>query len=425
MSQPLSKTQKRRQRLLASKTSVADENEFIQSMILDAQAQAAALNTSSNGLNNSSHNANQPLFTKADESLLSKIEHDRQLNMQTNAPADTQTNAPADIQTNAQTGALSSAATTSTASTTVPTNNTTASAAAAGATHELLPPTVLVTEEDIINKANFMWKEVKDVVKKDATFKTLEDKKKIDFFRKNMGYASFMDDHPIITRYMICMGQYKTSAFKRYLDKVKKTVHPPVDKREKGYMEDQWIRRQADYVQYLWESYQRGHYNNAEKKWVWQNAYQNLRGEFDDFRDMHKDIEARVEEEKSVLAAQNARELLERLKTGSQQLSAEEELVLLRELQNIIIKRKYATTLEELVAKVKLVPSCSSGTGQGPEHEAPKITMIETVDPERMHEIDDKYKEEKYRGVRLDVNGNPMQHLESVSEETVLEEPVS
>jgi len=39
------------------------------------------------------------------------------------------------------------------------------------------------------------------------------------------------------------------------------------------------------------------------------------------------------------------------------------------------------------------------GQGKGPEQPPPKITMIETVEVERMNEIDDKYKPEELRGM--------------------------
>ena len=75
------------------------------------------------------------------------------------------------------------------------------------------------------------------------------------------------------------------------LDKIRMVMHPPPDKREKNYMEDQWIRRQADYVRFLWEAYQKGHFNNAEAKFIWEDSYTKLKGEFDDFRNIYKQVE--------------------------------------------------------------------------------------------------------------------------------------
>lgn len=362
MSASLTKSQRRRLKLQMEREKQAEEDKFLDGMIQEVKTLAGEVKEPLDAVP-------EETFIKPDPELLAAVDsmHEKLLN------ADQKTEPTADGKAKP--------------------------AADEKPTHVVTAPTVLVTEQDIINKANFMWSEVKTVAKNDETFKKMKDKEKIEFFRTNMGYASFMDDHPIVTRYMICMGQYKPAAFKKYLEKIKRVKHPDVDKRDKGYMEDQWIRRQADYVQYLWECYQKRHFNNAERQWVWQNTYKSLRGEFDDFRNMHKDIETKVEEEKSVLAAKNARDLLERLKTGTQKLSPQEEELLLHELQTLLLKRRFSSVLEQLLQKVEPKEPTATGIGTGPDDNQPKITMIETVDAERMGEIDDKYKDPKYRGL--------------------------
>jgi hypothetical protein len=199
---------------------------------------------------------------------------------------------------------------------------------------------------------------------------------------------------------MICKGQYSAKAFERMLVKVERTVHPPPEKRAKGYMEEQWVMRQADYVQYLWESYQKRHYNNAERQWVWKSAYDTLKKEFDDFRNMHKDIEERVKVEKKTLAGQNARELLARIAAGDNTISEEEVNKLLSELSRVL-EEKNNPKEEKKTAEDEFT-----------SQKEPKILMIETVDVDRMNEIDDKYKPKELRG------------MEPVLEEEVLEEDV-
>jgi hypothetical protein len=252
----------------------------------------------------------------------------------------------------------------------------------------------MLSVDDIVQKAEYMYKTYKDYIKSHPEFKNEPDKRKLEFFRTRMNFDTFMNEFPIVSRYMICMGQYKTKAFRRFLDKVKRNQKnlPPPDKREKGFMEDLWVRNQADYVQYLWESYQKRHYNNAERQWIWQETYERLKGEFDDFRDMHKDIEERIKIEKKQLAAKNTRELLERIKTGKQNLTDDEEKFLLYELQNIAFKKMFSNTLKELLAITRKIEHTSEGTGTNTEKQQQKITMIETVDNNRMTEIDDKYK---------------------------------
>jgi hypothetical protein len=244
-----------------------------------------------------------------------------------------------------------------------------------------------VPRQKVIDKANEIWNALKAHARDHHEFKSLKDQDKLDLFRNKFGCAMFMDEFPIVSRYMLCYGQYSAKAFDRMLRKIENVVHPPVDKREKNYMEDQWVQRQADYVQFLWESYQKRHQNLAEKQFIWKEAYDRLKKEFDDFRDMHKEIEERVKVEKKTLAGQNARELLERISNNSSSLSAEEQELLLQQLKEVF--------------ENKMNPN------KPPEEEPedltkstePKILMIESVDNERMNEIDDKYKPAELRGM--------------------------
>jgi hypothetical protein len=260
---------------------------------------------------------------------------------------------------------------------------------------------IKITRGQIISKVNQLWTDFKNYVTNHEEFKTLEDKAKLDIFRNKLGYAQFMDEFPIVSRYIVCVGQFNKKAFQRFLDKCEKTVHPPEQQRVKGYNEDQWIRRQADYVQYLWESYQKSHYSTVERNSIWEEAYKRLKGEFDDFRNMHKEIEEKVNEEKEVIKSKNARELIERVLNSNQKLDIDEEEYLIKELEKLVIKKKYSLTMKQLKDKVVETPHCYEAKGTGPENDQ-KITMIETVDVNRMHEIDDKYKPEELRGMIVD-----------------------
>jgi len=267
------------------------------------------------------------------------------------------------------------------------------------------PANPIITREHVISKAGEMWKIHKEFVKKEPDFKKLTDKEQLDIFRTKLGFGPFMDEFPIVSRYLICTGQYSSVAFNRMLQKTEAMQHPEPSERPKGYMEDQWIRRQADYVQYLWETYQKGHYDNAQRKYVWAEAYKRLRGEFDDFRNMHKDIEERVKEEKKELAVKNTREFLERVASGTQKLSRQEEEYLLYQLQNITYKKMFGNVLKELLVKAKFVEPVHEAMGAGPEN-IPKITMIETVDVNRMGEVDEQYKPAALRGMEPVIEGD-------------------
>lgn len=248
------------------------------------------------------------------------------------------------------------------------------------------------TADELVKMAEEMWKTLKEHVKNNPDFVNKDDKQKLEYFRENLNYRDFMTEYPITTRYMICMGQYSSKAFRRMLDKIKSVQHPPADKREKGYMEDQWVRRQADYIRYLWESYQKHHYDHAEAAMVWEDAYTKLKGEFDDFRNKHKESETIVKEEKEKFKADNAKDLFLRLKSGTQSLDERESVALYEALKDKLYAKRHSNTLKELLQKRQQIAPMSEGVGVGlPEpvvdKDKPTVRMIETVDASRLAEI--------------------------------------
>lgn len=266
-------------------------------------------------------------------------------------------------------------------------------------------PRKTITEKDLqsinvsISKANELWAVVKKTVKENPDFVKLEDNKKLEYFRRN--YAELMENLPIVCRYMICCGQYSAKALERMLRKILNIDYLPASEQPKGYMEDQWIQRQADYVQYMFDDYNRGkHREPAERVWAWQKTYELLKGEFNDFRNMHKEIEEKIEEEKKELSGRNFRELAERLATGKQKLSEEKEQYIKENLVKSIAKKLYSQVMDELLDSYEPIEPLSQhmAWGTGSEKEKPKMTMIETVDTENLHRIPDKYKPSELRG---------------------------
>lgn len=236
-----------------------------------------------------------------------------------------------------------------------------------------------LTVDEVVKKMDHMWSVVKKHIKETPDFKELDDKKKLDLFRTHFEFRAEMEEFPIVTKYMICLGQYRSKAFRRMLVKTRNMVHPPPEKRPPRYMEDQWICRSTDYVVYLWEEYQKGPWNTAERNWVYKQTYESLKGEFDDFRDMHTDIEKKVQEEKKMLAGKNVRDLLNRLKTGKQSIMPEEEAFLRRELGTALVKHNYKIVLSDLKkARPETEPACAGhGKGEEVDERRKKITVIE------------------------------------------------
>ena len=245
----------------------------------------------------------------------------------------------------------------------------------------------------LLKNGSQLFKLYKDIIKKDKEFIKLGDQEKLDRFR-NID-KTFMEEFPIVGRYMVCTGNYSTKAFKRFLLKIRNVVHPPPEKRGKGYMEDQWVRRQCDYVRYLWEESQNGHYNNAEAKYVWNETYTLLTKEFNDFRDKFKTVEEKVKEDKVKYNISRTRELLERIADGKQSLNIEDSNDLLDMCKVALQKKRYQDMLADLMSKTDLIPPVCVGIGEGPGENVkmPTIKMIEHVDESRMHEIPSEFKE--------------------------------
>lgn len=276
----------------------------------------------------------------------------------------------------------------------------------------------------LAQKMDEMYDKLKKLIKVNPAFMDFDDKAKLAHFRDGLKYAELMSDHPIVTRYLICMGQYSTKAFRKFLYKIKNTVIP-LD-RKKGHMEDEWIRRQSDYVKYLWESYQKKHYSTVDSARVWQETYDKLKGEFDDFRNLHKKAEETVKETKILNNGENLKELLQRLKTGKQHLSDVETAQLIAQLKDKLYNRRFKNCIEEL-AKRKPIEAMCEAMGKGkPDAEVenkdvPKITMIETVDAERYAECDDKYKKPTSRDKIIEEYNKEL-HSEVVAIDEVDEE---
>jgi len=237
-------------------------------------------------------------------------------------------------------------------------------------TKELDPQSKKEYMQTALSEAQRLWNTVKKK-SKDPAFIELPDKDKIESV--SLEFHAFHKEFPIVSRYLVCMGQYSTKAFKRYLIKVQNFKQP--EERDKGYMEDQWVRRQADYVRYLWESYQRGHYNNSEAQNVWQEAYQTLKKEFIDFKNMHDDIEKDLELEKKKNKNELIGELFKRLSSGDQSLEQHEMTELLEVMKIQLFQQRKEKLTKQIKELVPLVEASCEATGTvEPTPEAPLPT---------------------------------------------------
>ena len=206
--------------------------------------------------------------------------------------------------------------------------------------------------DDIVKIANNLWNDIKKRIKENPDFVKLSDAEKLNIYQ-NTEFKEFYNEMPIVGRYMICMGQYSTKALKRYLNKCKDVKHDP-QHRKPGYVEDQWVQRQADYVRYLWESYQKHHYDKKDSNAIWNHAYETLKKEFSDFKTLHKNIEEKLQVENKNNKESLVKEMLGRIANNEQSLDDETTKELLRLLQDKVYKQRKSLIMNDIKTKVPL-----------------------------------------------------------------------
>lgn len=202
------------------------------------------------------------------------------------------------------------------------------------------------TMEHDIQMGNKLWNDIKKRVKKDPAFIELNDKEKIEVYQKSE-FKDFYISYPIVCRYMICMGQFSTKAFKRFLKKCEAMAKAP-QQQKPGHNEEQWIMRQADYVRYLWESYQKQHFSISEAQNIWKHAYDTLKQEFKEFKDMHKEIEEKLKVDEKYNKSELVKELVQRVANEEQNLDENSTQKLLYNLQVKVKQQRRRNLLAQI-----------------------------------------------------------------------------
>ena len=157
------------------------------------------------------------------------------------------------------------------------------------------------------------------------------------------------------------MGQFSSKAFKRFLLKCKAME----SRKGKGSdsAEDAWVQRQADYVRYLWESYQRQHFSTTEAQNVWQHAYQTLIQEFKDFKEMHKEAEEKLKIDKTYNKSAMVKELLQRITNEEQSLDENTIKDLIKKLEEQVNVQRRKNLLTQINKDIETVPPTIVGRG--------------------------------------------------------------
>ena len=155
-----------------------------------------------------------------------------------------------------------------------------------------------VTQDDIVNEANVMWKYVKLKIKADYNG-WKEDGGAALMKEMQTRHREFCTSYPVVNRYMCMMGQYNTKAFKMWIMRIAK--HP-------WKTEDEYIEAQADYIAklYLANNPRASKTNVANVK---ANTYKLLMDEHKSFKSLAEETEKVVTKNEKLLSEKNADEL--------------------------------------------------------------------------------------------------------------------
>lgn len=217
------------------------------------------------------------------------------------------------------------------------------------------------TMEEIVKIAINIWKKTKEY-KLREDFQKMTNDEKIKFFKET--HKDFYTEFPIVSRYMLIHEQFSPKALKKMLKKVKFMNDHTPENRPKDWKEDEWVKRRADYVQFLWQAYHPRQRLEIAKR-VWTSTYHALKKEFTDFREKVDDVEKTVEENKKRYVAEKAKDILHEKRLN--QMSIKEKLKLYLLLENKKIRKMMRNVMFELRTTVSKVKATCSGVGTGKE----------------------------------------------------------
>jgi hypothetical protein len=209
-----------------------------------------------------------------------------------------------------------------------------------------------------IDNAYTIWNDIKNRVKTDEKFIDMKDNDKLEIYQNK--YKDFYSAYPIVCRYMVCLGQYSAKAFKKYLLKCKNITYTIEERKNREFISDQWVRRQADYIRFLWEAYQKQHYNEKEARGIWTHAYKTLNKEFIDFKSQEKKIENQLNDDKLKNKKELMKELISRISNDDQKIDNKSIANLLEILKDQSYKQNKKKTLNQIKTDVVKIQSYKS-----------------------------------------------------------------
>jgi hypothetical protein len=218
--------------------------------------------------------------------------------------------------------------------------------------------------DQCMETAENLWKDLKTRIQETPEFVKFSDDDKLKIYQNNK-FKDFYTSYPIVCRYAICMGQYSGKAFKKFLQKFK-IMQEKTRASNKETKMDEWIKCQASYIKFLYQSYSRKSNNEKESQMIWQQAYTALKKEFADFEKMHEEIEERLKKEEKYNKAEMLKELSYRITNEDQTLSKTSTTQLLNRLKIQVMKQRWNNMISQVKSDVERIQPVCIGRGKVP-----------------------------------------------------------
>jgi hypothetical protein len=242
------------------------------------------------------------------------------------------------------------------------------------------------SNEEVIKRAivvaGKMWIDVKRF-NRDEKFAKYSDKDKVAAVENlSPEYADFIKTYPIVAKYMIAGGRYSKDAFRKFVDRLINYKYLPKNEQPQGYMHDQWLRRQADYIRFMWCDYnRRRHVQPAEHQKIWEEAYASFKGEFDKMQKLQTEAEELVAAEKKArsheLLGELSKKLTEPTETVANVDAARDKLLAI--LRKKVAEKEAQMAAEAAAAQAAAQAASASVSASGAAADAPLASIQESI----------------------------------------------
>jgi hypothetical protein len=207
-----------------------------------------------------------------------------------------------------------------------------------------------------------LWKDLKKRILETPEFVNLSDDNKLEIYQNNE-FKDFYTSYPIVCRYAICMGQYSSKAFKKFLQKFK-IMQEKTRASNKETKMDEWIKCQASYIKFLYQAYSPKSHSERASQMVWQQAYDTLKQEFADFEKMHDEVEERLKKEEKYNKVEMLKEMTSRIANEEQTLSKNSTTQLVDRLKIQVMKQRWNNMISQVKSDVERVQPTCIGRGK-------------------------------------------------------------